>query len=212
MCVDFNLTRKPYITKQNGRNFHKTFRHSFKKYLFMKNKIKFNTEDPQEIRRILENQKLQWVYNPDEESDDEFAFFFFLGKYKDKEVVFDVALFPLSVHYASVLEEKAEEEVLKLFPDYQGKDSKLPEKRLEEIWEQKAEIIAEMEAENSIRVQEFMEFDDDFEEGNEIVLLTVSLNVDEINEELITNFVTKFQQNNLQLDPNLYSFSLEEED
>jgi hypothetical protein len=178
----------------------------------MKNKIKFNTEDPQEIRRILENQKLQWVYNPDEESDDEFAFFFFLGKYKDKEVVFDVAFFPLSVHYASVLEEKAEEEVLKLFPDYQGKDSKLPEKRLEEIWEQKAEIIAEMEAENSIRVQEFIEFDDDFEEGNEIVLLTVSLNVDEINEEVITNFVTKFQQNNLQLDPNLYSFSLEEED
>ncbi|MCU0438806.1 MAG: hypothetical protein MUC49_12970 [Raineya sp.] len=178
----------------------------------MKNKVKFDTESPKAIKEFLQSQKLTWVYNPDEEQDEDFAFFFFLGKYKNKDVVFDAAFFPLSVHYASIIEENAEEEIRKLYPEYDGEDSKLPNSKLEEILEHKAEIIAEMEAEESLKVQEFIDFDDDFEEGNQIVLLTVSLNIDEINEEEIEKFVKSFNDNTFKLDENLYSFSLEEED
>ncbi|KOY88236.1 hypothetical protein AD998_15435 [bacterium 336/3] len=158
------------------------------------------------------SQTAPWVYNPDEEQDEDFAFFFFLGKHKNKDVVFDVAFFPLSVHYASIIEETAEEEIRKLYPEYDGEDSKLPDDKMEAILEHKAEIIGEMEAEENLKVQEFMDFDDDFEEGDQIVLLTVSLNIDEVNEEEIDKFVKSFQNNTLKIDENLYSFSLEEED
>jgi len=212
--MDFNLTIRNHITKENDRILGKFIGLYPKKWYicFMKNKVKFSTESPKTIKEFLQSQKLTWVYNPDEEQDEDFAFFFFQGKYKNKEVIFDVAFFPLSVHYASIIEEQAEEEVKKLYPEYEGEESNLPQNKLEEILEHKAEIIAEMEAESDVKVQEFIEFDDDFEEGDEIVLLTVSLNIDEVNEEEVSKFVENYLNNTFKLDENLYSFSLEEED
>ncbi len=179
----------------------------------MKHKAYFDANDALSIKKYLKENNLRWVYNPNEDSDEETAYFFFVGKYKEKEVLFDVALMPLYLHYMAVLEEKADEEAQKIFPDYKGYESKLSEKRWEEIWEYKAEIIAELESEGEIKVQEFIEYDDeDYQAEDAFVLMTIALNRDKIDKTEIENFVRSYQEGTFQLDSHLYAFSLEEEE
>jgi len=182
----------------------------------MKKTIPFDNTDCNSIRNYLIKNQLEWTYDYSEEQNEEAAFFFFSGTHKGKEVVFDVFLMPLSVYYMALAEEMADQEVQKLFPEYQGYESadRLPEKKMEEIWEKKAEIIAEIEAEGDLKVQEFIEIDDseiDEAQSDLMVLLTVALNVDEINEEVIDKFVKEYKANTLQLDENLYSFSIKDD-
>jgi hypothetical protein len=182
----------------------------------MKKITTFDNTDCNSIRNHLIKNQLEWVYDYAEEQSEEAAFFFFSGTHKGKEVIFDVFLIPLSVHYMALVEERADQEVQKLFPEYQGYESadRLPEKKIEEIWEKKAEIIAEIEAEGDLKVQEFIEIDDsEIEETQDdlMVLLTVALNVEKINQEVIDKFVREYKTNTLQLDENLYSFSIEDD-
>ncbi|MCS6794557.1 MAG: hypothetical protein NZ516_01205 [Raineya sp.] len=172
----------------------------------------FDTTNALSIKKYLQENNLLWAYNPDEKQDEEIAYFFFLGEYKGKEVLFDVALMPLYLHYMAVLEEKADIEAQKVFPDYKGYESNLSEKRWEEIWEFKAEVIAELEAEGELKVQEFIEYDDeDYDKADAFVLMTVALNRTAIDKKTIDNFVKSYKAGTLQLDKNLYAFSLEEE-
>ncbi|KOY88237.1 hypothetical protein AD998_15440 [bacterium 336/3] len=147
-----------------------------------------------------------WAYNPDEEYNEDFASFFFLGKYKNKDVVFIVVFITLGVHYSITIDETAEEEMRKLYPEYNGKDSKLSNDTMEAILEHKAEIKGKLLLEKNLQVQEFMDFDDDFEGGDQIVILKVALNIYEVNEEEIDKFVKSFQNNTFKLDETLYSF------
>lgn len=175
-------------------------------------KLNFDTSNALSVKKYLRENNLLWAYNPDEGQDEETAYFFFLGEYKGKEVLFDVALMPLHLHYMAVLEEKADEEAQKVFPDYKGYESNLSEKRWEEIWEFKAEVIAELEAEGELKVQEFIEYDDeDYDKEDAFVLMTVGLNRTEIDKKTINDFVKSYKSGKLQLDTNLYAFSLEEE-
>mgnify|MGYP005853611653 CR=1 FL=1 len=182
----------------------------------MKKTIPFDNTDCNSIRNYLIQNQLEWAYDYSEEQNEEVAFFFFSGIHKGKEVIFDVFLMPLSFHYMALAEEMADQEVQKLFPEYQGYESadRLPEKKMDEIWEKKAEIMAEIEAEGDLKVQEFIEIDDseiEEEQGDLIVMLTVTLNVDEISKEVIDKFVREYKNGSLQLDENLYSFSIEDE-
>lgn len=182
----------------------------------MKNTAPFNNSNCDSIRNYLKENQLEWTYDYAEEQNEDSAVFFFDGIYKGKKAIFDVFLMPLSFHYMALAEEIADQEVQKIFPEYKGYDSvnKLSEKKMEEIWEKKAEIIAEIEAEGDLKVQEFIEIDDsDFEEeqGDLIVLLTAALNIDEVNKEVIDKFVKDYKNNSLQLDENLYSFSIDED-
>jgi len=185
-------------------------------FVSMKKTIPFDNTDCNSIRNYLIKNQLEWTYDYSEEQNEETAFFFFAGTHKGKEVIFDVFLVPLSIHYMALAEEMADQEVQKLFPEYQGYESidKLSEMKMEEIWEKKAEIIAEIEAEGDLKVQEFIEIDDseiDEAQSDLMVLLTVALNVDEINKEVIDKFVKEYKTNTLQLDENLYSFSIEDD-
>ncbi|GAB4123492.1 MAG: hypothetical protein OHK0045_16060 [Raineya sp.] len=182
----------------------------------MKKNIPFDNTDCVSIRNYLIENNLEWTYDYAEEQNEEAAFFFFTGIHKSREVVFDVFMMPLSLHYMALAEEIADQEVQKLFPEYRGYESvnNLPEKKLEEIWEKKAEIIAEIEAEDNLKVQEFIEIDDseiESQHNDLIVMLTVVLNIDEINEEIIDKFVKDYKNNTLRLDENLYSFSIEDD-
>lgn len=183
----------------------------------MKKSAPFENTDCSSIRNYLTQNQLEWVYDYAEEQSEEAAFFFFSGTHKGKEVIFDVFLMPLSLHYMALVEEMADQQVQKLFPEYKGYESSstLPEQKMEEIWEKKAEIIAEIEAEGDQKVQEFVEIDDseiEEEQGDLIVMLTVALNVDEINSTVVDKFVKDYKSGNLQLDENLYSFSIEEDE
>lgn len=174
----------------------------------MKNKVEFDIDNPETVREFLQSQKRTWVYNPYEEQEhnEDFASFIFLGKYKNKEVVFIVIFITLGLHFSITLEDTVEEEIRKLYPEYDGKDSKLPDDEMEAFLEHKAQIKGKLMAENSIYLQEFMDFEDNFEEGDQIVLLNVALNIYEVNEKEIDKFVKSFQDNTFKLDENLYSF------
>ncbi|MCU0438805.1 MAG: hypothetical protein MUC49_12965 [Raineya sp.] len=172
----------------------------------MKNKVEFNLDNPNTIKEFLISHTTPWVYNPDEEHNEDFASFFFLGTYKNQDVVFIVIFITLGVHYSMTIEDTVEEEIRKLYPEYDGKDSKLPNNKMEAILEHKAEIKGKLLLEKNIKVQEFIDFDDDFEGGDQIVILKVALNINEVNEEEIDKFVKSFQNNTFKLDETSYSF------
>jgi hypothetical protein len=71
------------------------------------------------------------------------------------------------------------------------------------------ELIMEIEEEESVKVQEFIDIDTNHDYG---IGLDASLNVEEIDEDVITKFVREFNDDTLELDDTLYSFMTEDED
>jgi len=160
-----------------------------------------------QLREQLALSKRNWLYSPGEEHSDDFATVYFIAKHQGQEKAFDATIYTLPLHYASTLHEAADAQLMKLYPDYEGWES--IEEEDEELEEERATIIAELEAEGSMKVQEFVEIEDEDEEW---VILNASLNVDEITADVIHKFVKDFQSNTLRLDDTLYAFSLEEEE
>ena len=154
---------------------------------------------------------------PDEENSEEFVNFHFIGKHEGKEVVYDTALYTLRLHHASEVYELAEHEAAKKFPNFNPityeEDENGNMKPLtveeEEIGWFITELIMEMEEEESVKVQEFIDIDTNHDYG---IGLDASLNVEEIDEIVISKFVKEFNDDTLVLDDTLYSFLTEDED
>jgi hypothetical protein len=174
--------------------------------------------DPQEIKLIKDQCRKEgrnFVFENDEEQGEEFVHFLFVGKYNDREVIFDTALFSLHLYHSSLLMEKAEEEAEKQFPGYKRPqltddgELLLPEEENEEIEIFKMELIDEWEENETIKVSEYIETDPEFDYG---IALEVALNVEEITEKIVSDFVEKYNNGTLKLDTTLYSFTTEEEE
>jgi hypothetical protein len=116
-----------------------------------------------------------------------------------------------------VLYEAAEDKTAQQFPNYKRWDFEedtngellLPEDLDEEAENFKAEVMAELEDTDAIKVQEHVNVDPDFDYG---IALEACLNVEEVTEQVIRKFVEDFKSNKLILDNTLYSFKHEEED
>ena len=67
----------------------------------------------------------------------------------------------------------------------------------------------ELEEEEAVKVQEFIDLDTNHDYG---IGLDAALNVDEINDKVISRFVTEFNEDTLILDDTLYSFQTEEDE
>lgn len=178
--------------------------------------------DPSEIAELRKEcleAGLPFVYNEEEPREEELAHIFFVGKHKGQEVIFDAAVYTLQMVYFSEVYEMAEAEARKEFPNYKGWEMELdengnlkmpsPDDIDEEVEEFKYSVIQEIEEDGSHKVSETLEFDEDFEYG---VGLTVSLNVDEITEEVLIRFVSQFNDGTFQPDPSLLSFRLDEDE
>ena len=156
-----------------------------------------------------------FVLNDEEEQSEEFAHFLFVGMYEGKEVIYDTAMFTLHLYHSSLLMEKSEEAAEKQFPGYKrpeiSEDGELmvEEEENEEIELFKMELIDEWEENETEKVQEYVETDPDFDFG---IALEVALNREEINEKVISDFVTNFNAGTLKLDTTLYSFKTEEDE
>jgi hypothetical protein len=174
--------------------------------------------DPTEIEIIKAKCKKSgknFVLNQDEEQSEEFAHFLFVGKHEGTEVIYDTAMFTLHLYHSSLLMEKSEEAAEKQFPGYKRpqitEDGELlvAETENEEIEIFKMELIDEWEETEAVKVQEYLDIDTDFDYG---IALEIALNVEEITEQVITDFVTKFNTGTLKLDTTLYSFKTEEDE
>jgi hypothetical protein len=71
------------------------------------------------------------------------------------------------------------------------------------------EIMETIEEEEEIKVKEEIEIDDTFDYG---LGLEIRLNVDEITEDIIEEFIEEYNAGTFALDPTLYSFVTEDED
>lgn len=177
----------------------------------------FDPEEIESLRQEIKQSGQSFIINEDEPQGDEFAHFFFIGKYEGKEVIFDAVLYTLRLEHSSKVYELADEKAAEKFPHYKKwefqEDEKgdlvLPDDLDEEVETFKAELILEMEEEETVKVTEHISYDTDFEYG---VGLEVCLNVESVTDEVIEKFVREFNAGTIKLDPTAYSFQSEDED
>jgi hypothetical protein len=166
-----------------------------------------------ELKKECEQEGQNYVIVEDEDGmndSGEFAHFQFVGKHEGKEVIFDAVMGTLRLNHSSLVFEEAEERMKKAYPNYVELEKRKPNhKEDEELELMLEEIIEELEEEEVIKVSEFVEIETDFEYG---IGLDISLNVEEIDDDVITKFISDFNGGTLKLDPTLYSFTSEEEE
>lgn len=176
--------------------------------------------DPKEIEKVKQEcrqQNQSFIINEEEPQGEEFAHFLFTSTHEGQEVIFDAVLYTLRLHHSSVLYEMAEDKTAEHFPNYKRWDFEedengeltLPEDLDEEAENFKAEIMAELEETDAVRVKEYVNIDTDFDYG---IALEACLHVEEVTNDVIEKFVTDFKSNKLVLDTTLYSFKHEEEE
>jgi hypothetical protein len=179
--------------------------------------------DPKEIKMLKDECKAEgfnFVYCEDEEDDDEMAeagelvHVQFVGKHDGKEVICDALFCTLRLYHSSLVYEQAIAEVKKTYPAYlpaeeRDKKYKLSEADNDEAELLLTEIMETIEEEEEIKVKEEIEIDDTFDYG---LGLEIRLNVDEITEDIIEEFIEEYNAGTFALDPTLYSFVTEDED
>ncbi|MBD2757347.1 hypothetical protein [Spirosoma validum] len=176
--------------------------------------------DPEEINALKEEcsqEGKSFVYVEDDDLDTldegECVHIQFPGQYQGQEVIFDTLFYTLRLHHSSLVYEMALEQVRKTYPDYiPPEDRQLSYKISPELEEEAetalTEIIDEIEETETVKVQEHVEVDLESDYG---IALDVCLNVEEVTDEVIENFIRNFKANTLSLDNTLYSFTSEEE-
>ena len=176
--------------------------------------------DPVNIEKLqaeLEKSGKKFKIVPDPGNSEEFINFLFIGMFEGREVIYDAALYTLRLHHSSEVYELAEHEAAKKFPNFKGINYEEDEEgnlkplssEEEEIGWFITEIIMEMEEEEAVKVQEFVDIDTNHDYG---IGLDAALNVEEINEKVIKKFIQEFNDDTLVLDETLYSFQTEEDE
>ncbi|MTI30849.1 hypothetical protein [Xanthovirga aplysinae] len=178
--------------------------------MFEKNKG-FNPDVIQEFKEKMKIKNQPYLLNEEEENTDEYVNFYFIGKFEGKEVVYDCALYTLRLQHTSEVYETAEHKAAKKFPEYQqikyeedeNGDMSVLGPLEEEIGLYMAEVMMELEEEETIKVQEHLEIDEHIDFG---IGIDAGLNVDVINSETIETFIKDFNEDSIVLDKTLYSF------
>ena len=177
----------------------------------------FDSQNIEQLKIELRKTGKPFQIIPDEENSDEFVNFYFIGMYEGKEVIYDAALYTLRLHHASEVYELAEHEAAKKFPNFKGihyeEDENGNMKPLsseeEEVGWFITEIIMELEEEEAVKVQEFIEIDTNHDYG---IGLDAALHVESITEETISRFISEFNDDTIKLDDTFYAFQTEEDE
>lgn len=177
--------------------------------------------DPEEINALKEECQQEgksFIYVEDDDLDvlesGECVHIQFPGHYQGEEVIFDTLVYTLRLHHSSLVYEMAVEQVRKTYPEYVPPEDRQPGYKIAPEMEEEAEtalteIIEEIEETETVKVQEHVEVDTQSDYG---IALDVCLHIEEINDEVIENFIRSFNANALSLDNTLYSFTSESEE
>ncbi|TXH28969.1 MAG: hypothetical protein E6Q96_04375 [Cyclobacteriaceae bacterium] len=158
------------------------------------------------------------VEEGDDDNNDEYLHFYFIGKDDDgAELVYDAVMYTLRMQHESELFEIAEHKAAQHFPDYkkiayeedENGDLSTLDSRQEEIGLYMAEVILDLEEEEAVKVQEHVDMDKHVDFG---IALDIGLHVEAITPEVVEKFIDDFNSDNLQLDDTLYSFQTTEEE
>jgi hypothetical protein len=167
----------------------------------------YSAEAIAELKAEMKTLKQTFVINEEhEERDAEGVYFYFLGKQDGKEVIFDTFLYTLRMEYEMQLYEAAEERMATKFPDFRKKGyDNMSEDELEYM----DVLLAELEEDDAVRVQEFLDINTDVEFG---VGIDACLNVEEVDDDTINRFIKDFNAGKLVLDETEYSFAYDEDE
>jgi len=175
--------------------------------------------DPAEIKKLTEEiAKSEHLYMvvPSADNNDEYQHFRFVGKYEGEDVIYDAVIYSLRLHHASEVYEMAEHKAAQKFPNFrpikfeedENGDLDALDDVEEEIGLYIAEVIDDLEEDESVKVQEHVDMDSGCEYG---IGLDVGLNIEEVTADVINKFVDDFNEDNISLDSTLYAFQSNEE-
>ena len=176
--------------------------------------------DPEIIREYALKMKaagLEYVLDEEDESNDEYVHFYFIGKFEGKDVIYDTAIYTLRLHHESELYEIAEHQAAKHFPEFRKITYEEDENGnlvaldplQEEIGLYMAEVIMALEEEESVKVKEHVDLDVNTDFG---ISLDVGLHVEKISPKVIEKFIKDFNEDSLKLDDTLYSFQTQDQE
>lgn len=157
-----------------------------------------------------------FVLDDEDEQSEEYAHFYFIGKFEGKDVIYDSVIYTLRLHHESELYEIAEHRAARHFPEYkkityeedENGNLEVLDPLEEEIGLFMAEVIMELEEEEAVRVKEHVNLDAQAEFG---VSLDVGLHVESITPKVIERFIRDFNEDTLVLDETLYSFQTQDD-
>jgi hypothetical protein len=174
--------------------------------------------DPRTIQEYQDKMKLSgraYVEAEEDERNDEYAHFYFIGVYEGKEVIYDTVMYTLRLQHESELFEIAEHRAAQHFPEYkkityeEDENGNLAtlDPLEEEIGLYIAEVIMELEEEEAVKVKEHVDMDINTDFG---VALDVGIHREQIGQTEIEKFIQDFNEDTLDLDENLYSFQTQD--
>lgn len=169
-------------------------------------------------KRMEANGRTFLVDENDDDNNEEYLHFYFIGKNENgTEVIYDAVMYTLRMQHESEMFEIAEHRAANHFPDYkkiayeedENGDLSTLDSREEEIGLYMAEVILELEEEETVKVQEHVDLDDRVDFG---IALDIGLHVESITPEFVEKFIHDFNTDSLQLDDTFYSFQTSEEE
>lgn len=174
--------------------------------------------DPTTIEEYKEKMNASgqiFLYDTEDENTDEYAHFYFIGLFEGKEVIYDTVMYTLRLQHESELFEIAEHRAAKHFPQYkkityeedENGNLETLDPLEEEIGLYIAEVIMELEEEEAVKVKEHVDLDAHADFG---INLDVDLHLEKITQKEVEKFIKDFNEDNLKLDPTLYSFQTQD--
>ena len=175
----------------------------------------FDPATIQEYKNKMTALGVTFLEDDEDQRSDEYAHFYFTGLFEGREVIYDTVMYTLRLQHESELFEIAEHRAAKHFPEYRKITYEEDENGnlvaldplQEEIGLYIAEVIMELEEEEAVKVKEHVDLDVNTDFG---VALDVGLQREKITDAEIEKFIQDFNEDNLQLDENFYSFQTED--
>lgn len=177
----------------------------------------FDIEVIREYKAKMTTLGKTYLMDDDDQNTDEYAHFYFIGKFEGREVIYDTVIYTLRLHHESELYEIAEHRAAKHFPHFKkisyDEDENGNMEALDPLEEEiglfMAEVIMELEEEEVVKVREHVELDSNSEFG---ISLDVGLQVEKITAKVIEKFIKDYNDDNLKLDETLYSFQTQDQE
>ncbi|HTJ48156.1 MAG TPA: hypothetical protein VL443_01800 [Cyclobacteriaceae bacterium] len=183
----------------------------------MERELMAEEHDIQEYFLRIKDSGKQFVFDIEDEQSEEYAHFYFIGKYEGREVVYDAVMYTLRLQHESELFEIAEHRAAKHFPQYKkityDEDENGNLEALDPLEEEiglfMAEVIMELEEDEAVKVKEHVDIDANAGVG--MVGLDIGLHVEEITEKTILRFIKDYNEDTLSLDETHYTFQTQDE-
>lgn len=175
----------------------------------------FDLETIEDYKARIAASNQEFIMDEEDENSDEYVHFYFVGMYEGKEVIYDAVMYTLRLQHESELFEIAEHRAAKHFPEYkkityeEDENGNLAalDPLEEEIGLYIAEVIMELEEEETVKVKEHVDMDSNTDFG---VALDIGLHVEKISSREIEKFIKDFNEDTLDLDDSLYSFQTQD--